>query len=45
MAIEYGTCPVCNGSGQVLLTANEKSYSWNKDKTHRDCSNCGGQYM
>lgn len=45
MAIEYGTCPVCNGSGQVLLTANEKSYSWNKDKTHRDCPNCGGQYM
>jgi hypothetical protein len=41
----YGICPVCNGSGQVLLTENEKRYSWNKDKTHRDCSNCGGQYM
>ena len=45
MTIEYGTCPVCNGFGQVLLTENEKRYSWNKDKTHRDCSNCGGQYM
>ena len=45
MTIEYGTCPVCNGSGQVPLTPNEKSYSWNKDKTHRDCSSCGGQYM
>lgn len=45
MAIEYGVCPVCNGSGQVLLTDNEKRYSWYKDKTHRDCTNCGGQYM
>ena len=45
MKIEYGTCPVCNGSGKVPLTDHERSYSWNKDKTHRDCSNCGGQYM
>lgn len=43
--METGTCPVCNGTGQVPLTENEKRYSWNKDKTHRDCSNCGGQYM
>lgn len=40
-----GTCPVCNGSGKVLLTADELKYSWNKDKTERECSNCGGQYM
>ena len=40
-----GTCPVCNGSGKVPLSADEKAYSWNKDKTHRECNNCGGQYM
>jgi len=39
------TCPVCNGSKQVELSAQEKSYSWNHDKTHRPCHNCGGQYM
>jgi hypothetical protein len=41
----YGVCPVCNGTMQVVLTEKEKSYSWNKDKTHRDCHNCGGQYQ
>jgi len=45
MNVEYGTCPVCNGSGKVPLTENEKRYSWNKDKTDRECHNCGGQYM
>lgn len=40
-----GVCPVCDGSKQVLLTENEKKYSWNKDKTHTDCRNCGSQYM
>jgi hypothetical protein len=41
----YGVCPVCNGTGQVELTEHEKTYSWNKDQTHRKCHNCGGQYM
>ena len=41
----YGACPVCNGTCQVELTLDEKRYSWNKDKTHRPCHNCGGQYM
>ena len=41
----YGVCPVCNGTKEVPLTEDEKRYSWNKDKTHRDCHNCGGQYM
>ena len=41
----YGICPVCNGTKEVLLTEDEKRYSWNKDKTHRACHNCGGQYM
>ena len=41
----YGVCPVCNGTCQVELTDEEKTRSWNKDKTHRNCHNCGGQYM
>ena len=41
----YGVCPVCNGTCQVELTNEEKTRSWNKDKTHRPCHNCGGQYM
>ena len=45
MAIEYGVCPVCNGTKEVPLTAGELKYSWNKDKTHRACTNCGGQTM
>lgn len=39
------TCPVCNGTGEVELSEKEKSYSWNKGKTHRACHNCGGQTM
>ena len=42
---EYGTCPVCNGEGKVPLTEQEKKWSWNKDRTHAECYNCGGQYM
>lgn len=45
MNIEYGTCPVCNGTGKLPLTDNDKRYSWDKDKTHRECYNCGGQKM
>ena len=40
-----GTCPVCNGTKQLPLTEDEKRYSWNRDRTHRDCHNCGAQYM
>ena len=40
-----GTCPVCNGTKQVELSERELQYSWNRGKTHRNCSNCGGQYM
>jgi hypothetical protein len=39
------TCSVCSGTGKVPLTADELQYSWNRNKTHRECSNCGGQYM
>lgn len=39
------TCPVCNGTCKVPLTEEEKQYSWNRDKTDRECTNCGGQTM
>jgi hypothetical protein len=40
-----GTCPVCNGSGKVALTEAEKNHSWNRNRTEKECQNCGGQYM
>lgn len=40
-----GICPVCNGNKILPLTEKEKSYTWNKNKTHRACDNCGGQTM
>lgn len=39
------TCPVCNGSKLVALSEEECNKYWNKGKTHRQCQNCGGQYM
>jgi len=45
MNAEHGVCPVCNGNKEIPLTATELTYSWNKNKTHRACSNCGGQIM
>lgn len=41
----YGVCPVCNGTTKVPLTEEEATYSWNKDRTEKDCKNCGGQYQ
>lgn len=38
-------CPCCEGTGLIELTEKEKTYSWYKDKTHRQCTNCGGQTM
>jgi hypothetical protein len=43
--VGHDVCPACQGTGMVLLTEAELKYSWNKDKTHRMCSNCGGQTM
>ena len=45
MTTEYVTCPVCKGFGKLPLEESEKRYSWNKDRTHKECCNCGGQYM
>jgi len=43
----YGVCPVCNGTKLIELTAEEREQWWHKKKnrTHRDCDNCGAQYM
>lgn len=43
--IQTGICPVCNGAGQLPLTDHDKQWSWNKDRTHKECYNCGGHYM
>ena len=40
-----GICPVCNGSKEVLIPEDQRKYSWNREKTHRPCNNCGGQTM
>ena len=45
MSRESCVCPVCNGTKLVELTEQEKTYSWNKGKTHHACRNCGGQTM
>lgn len=46
--IEYGTCPVCNGTGRV--PAGDRRYkdvlaSYDKETDTLSCRNCGGQYM
>ena len=38
-------CPKCEGTGLLPLSEKDKQYSWNKDKTHYACINCGGQTM
>ena len=48
--MEYGTCPVCNGSGRVPVPAHFEQYkhvysSYDKETDTLGCSNCGGQYM
>ncbi len=46
--MEYGTCPVCNGSGRKA--AGDYKYKhviagYDKDTDTLACTNCGGQYM
>lgn len=48
--MEYGVCPVCNGSGRVPVPASQQRYKhviagYDKDTDTFDCTNCGGQYM
>ena len=50
MTIEYGTCPVCNGTSRVKPTAAQERYknvyaSYDKETDTLGCGNCGGQYM
>jgi transcription elongation factor Elf1 len=37
--MQYGHCPVCNGTKTVLSTEHSQ------DSETMDCVNCGGQYM
>lgn len=46
--MEYGTCPVCNGSGRK--PAGDDKYKhiyagYDKATDTLPCTNCGGQYM
>ena len=46
--MEYGTCPVCNGTHRV--PAGDNKYKnviagYDKDTDTFACTNCGGQYM
>ena len=46
--MEYGTCPVCNGSGR--RPAGDYQYKnviagYDKESDTLPCTNCGGQYM
>ena len=46
--MEYGTCPVCNGTHRVPAGDNKyKSViaGYDKDTDTFACTNCGGQYM
>jgi RecJ-like exonuclease len=48
MNLNYGTCPVCNGTGR-RSAANERYKNvyagYDKDTDTLPCYNCGGQYM
>lgn len=46
--MEYGVCPVCNGSGRVSAGDNKYKHvlaGYDKDTDTLSCTNCGGQYM
>ena len=46
--MEYGTCPVCNGSGRVPAGDNKYKHviaGYDRDTDTFGCTNCGGQYM
>ncbi len=43
---EYGTCPVCNGTGRKPVGPNDPwSYGYDKETNTVACTNCGGQTM
>lgn len=45
MSEHTAVCPICNGTKEIPLSAQEKKYPWNKDKETKPCLNCGGQYQ
>lgn len=50
MSTQFGTCPVCNGSGRVKPTPEQERYKdvfagYDKETDTLRCGNCGGQYM
>lgn len=50
MTIQYGTCPVCNGTKRVqeIIPEYAKQYGWygySAVDDCVDCTNCGKQYM
>lgn len=44
-----GICPICNGTGSVLITEAQRKYqhinALRIDEDHEQCRNCGGQTM
>jgi len=42
---ELGICPKCHGTRKIPLSDVEKTYSWNKGFTTKECDNCGAQRM
>ena len=50
MSVQYGTCPVCNGTGRMAVPERMQTYKnvmagYDKETDTLGCSNCGGQYM
>lgn len=50
MTIQYGTCPVCNGTKRVHEVIPDYAkkggwYGYSTDDDMVDCTNCGRQYM
>jgi hypothetical protein len=48
--MNQGTCPVCNGTGRVPVSAEQQKYKhvysgYDELTDTLGCSNCGGQYM
>jgi hypothetical protein len=48
--MDQGTCPVCNGTKRIPVSASAESYKdiiagYDKVTDTFACNNCGGQYM
>ena len=45
MMKDYGTCPVCNGSGHTPVAADDPHWPQYRKQGWMECQNCGGQTM